>query len=130
MPSHFLNPASLSKPTGYSHVAVAEGRQIHISGQVSLDGSGTLIGKDDFAAQTEQVFRNLEAALAAAGAGFKDVFKMTTFVVGLTKERAAAVRAVRLRHFGDGPYPASTMVGVPALVDPDLLIEIEVIASA
>lgn len=129
MPPRFLNPHSLSSPTAYAHVAVVEGRQIHVAGQVALDASGALVGKGDIEAQAEQVYRNLAAALEAAGASLKDVFKATTFVVGLTKEKAAIIRAVRQRHFGAGPYPASTMVGIEALVDPDFLIEIEVIAS-
>lgn len=125
----FLNPETLSAPTGYSHVAlVPAGRQVHLSGQVALDAAGTLIGADDLAAQTEQVFTNVAAGLAAAGAGWPQVFKIVTYVVGLDSSRAAVVRQVRSRHFGAGPYPASTMVGVQALVDPRLLIEIEAIA--
>lgn len=129
MQQRFINPPGLSRPTAYAHVTITQGPQVHISGQVALDAAGALVGKDDLEAQTEQVFRNLAAALEAAGAGFKDVYKATTYVVGLTKERAAIVRRVRLRYFGDGPYPASTMVGIEALVDPDLLIEIEMSAS-
>lgn len=128
MPAEFLNPATLSKPTAYAHVSVVEGRQVHVSGQVALDASGALVGKGDLEAQTEQVYRNLAAALEAAGASLRQVFKATTYVVDLTKERAAVIRRVRQRHFGEGPYPASTMVGVEALVDPEFLIEIEVIA--
>ena len=69
------------------------------------------------------------AALGATGATFANVFKMVTYVVDLTPEKAAAVRVVRNRNFGDGPYPASTMVGVTSLVHPDMLIEVEVIAA-
>ena len=53
---------------------------------------------------------------------------MNTYVVGLTPEMLPPIRAARARHFGDGPYPASTLVGVTALVHPDLLIEVEVSA--
>jgi enamine deaminase RidA (YjgF/YER057c/UK114 family) len=52
-----------------------------------------------------------------------------TYVVGLTPDKVATVRAVRARRFGDGPFPASTLVGVTGLVDPELLIEIEAIAA-
>lgn len=124
------NPSGLSKPTGYSHVAVVSaGRQVHISGQVALDAAGNVIGKGDIGAQAEQVFRNLETALASVGADFSKVFKMVTYVVGLKPEMLPPVRAARAKHFGDGLYPASTLVGVTALVNPDLLIEVEVIAS-
>ena len=125
-----FNPSGLSKPTGYSHVAVVSaGRQVHVSGQVALNAQGQVVGTGDVAAQAEQVYANLLAALGAAGAKLSNVFKMVTYVVDLTPDKVLAVRAVRNRHFGDGPYPASTMVGVTALVNPDLLIEVEVIAA-
>ena len=131
MTTNFISPATLSKPTGYSHVAiVAAGKQVHVAGQVALDASGQVVGNGDLGAQAEQVYANLAAALAAAGASFKDVFKLVTYVVNLTPEKAAAIRVVRAKHLGTGPYPASTMVGVTGLVNPDLLVEIEVIATA
>ena len=131
MTTNFISPATLSKPTGYSHVAiVAAGKQVHVAGQVALDASGQVVGNGDLGAQAEQVYANLAAALAAAGASFKDVFKLVTYVVNLTPEKAAAIRVVRAKHLGAGPYPASTMVGVTGLVNPDLLVEIEVIATA
>ena len=130
MVAKFFNPPSLSAPTGYSHVAVvAAGRQIHLSGQVALNADGKIVGENDLTAQAEQVYRNLEAGLAAAGARFSNVFKVVTYVVGLDADKAAAIRTVRKRYLGDGPFPASTMVGVTALVDRRLLIEIEVIAA-
>ena len=101
-----ISPATLSKPAGYSHVTVVSaGKQIHVSGQVALNAAGEVVGKGDVGAQAEQVY------------------------VNLTPEKAAAVRAVRMKYLGDGPYPASTMVGVTALVTPDLLVEIEANAS-
>ena len=125
-----LNPATLSTPRGYSHVTVVTStRQVHISGQIAMNAAGEIVGKDDLAAQTEQVYANLGHALAAAGARLTDVFKVVTYVVGLTPDKVATVRAVRNKHLGDGPYPASTMVGVTSLVHPDLLIEIEAIAA-
>jgi enamine deaminase RidA (YjgF/YER057c/UK114 family) len=130
LPATFLNPPPLSKPTGYSHVAIAPaGRQVHLSGQVAFAADGSLVGEGDLAVQAEQVYVNLKAGLAAAGADFASVFKVVTYVVALDAEKAAIVRRVRMKYLGDGPYPASTMVGVSALVDPRLLIEIEVIAS-
>lgn len=129
MPTVRLNPPGISKPTGYSHVAIVPaGRQVHVAGQVAMNEARQLVGRGDLAAQAEQVYTNVTAALVGAGAKIADVFKMVTYVVDLTPDKAAAVRAVRNRHFGDGPYPASTMVGVTSLVDPDLLIEVEVIA--
>jgi enamine deaminase RidA (YjgF/YER057c/UK114 family) len=125
-----LNPATLAPPRGYSHVAVVTtGKQIHVSGQVALNTAGELVGKGDLAAQTEQVFVNLGHALASAGATIADVFKIVIYVVALAPDKVAAVRAVRNKHLGGGPFPASTMVGVTALVHPDLLVEIEAIAA-
>lgn len=125
-----LNPATLAKPAGYSHVAVVPaGRQVHLSGQVAFDAAGQVVGKGDVGAQAEQVYANLATGLTAAGANLGDVFKVVTYVVDLTPEKAAAIRAVRMKHLGAGPYPASTMVGVTSLVHPDLLVEIEVIAA-
>jgi enamine deaminase RidA (YjgF/YER057c/UK114 family) len=125
-----LNPATLSKPGTYSHVAIVpSGRQVHVSGQVALNAAGDLVGKGDLAAQTEQVYTNLGLALGAAGASLSDVFKLVTYVVGITPDKVATVRAARARFLGAGPYPASTMVGVTGLVHPDLLIEVEAIAA-
>jgi len=129
MPIQRLNPPTLSKPTGYSHATlVTAGRQLHISGQVALNAAGEIVGKGDIAAQAEQVYQNLKAALAAAGADMRHVFKVVTYVVDLTPARAADIRKVRLRHLPEGEYPASTMIGTTALVHPDFLIEIEAIA--
>ena len=97
------NPPTLSPARNYTHVVVvASGRQVHISGQIAMN---------------------------AAGATLADVFKVVTYVVGITPEKVAAVRAARAKFVGDGPFPASTMVGVTGLVHPDLLIEIEAIAA-
>jgi enamine deaminase RidA (YjgF/YER057c/UK114 family) len=129
MPIQRLNPPSLSKPTGYSHATlVTAGRQVHVSGQVALNASGEIVGKGDITAQTELVYQNLKAALSAAGADMRHVFKLVTYVVDLTPARAAEIRKVRLAHMTEGDYPASTMVGTTALVHPDFLIEVEAIA--
>jgi enamine deaminase RidA (YjgF/YER057c/UK114 family) len=125
-----FDPPTLSATRGYAHVTVISSpKQVHVSGQIALNAAGEVVGKGDLAAQTEQVYVNLGHALAAAGARLADVFKIVTYVVDLSPEKVAAVRAVRGKHFGDGPYPASTMVGVTGLVHQDLLIEIEAIAA-
>lgn len=125
-----INPASLAPPGRYCHVAVVSaGRQVHISGQIALDAMGQVVGEGDLAAQAEQVFANLAAGLAAAGADFSKVFKTVSYVVDLTPEKAAAIHRARVKYLGKGPYPASTMVGVTALVDPRFLVEIELIAA-
>ena len=125
-----IDPATLSPPRNYSHVTVITStRQVHVSGQVAMNMSGEVVGKGDLGAQTEQVYTNLGHALAAAGAKLSDVFKIVTYVVNLTPDKVAQVRAARAKFVGAGPFPASTMVGVTGLVHPDLLIEIEAIAA-
>ena len=73
-----FNPDTMMKPVaGYSQVAeVTGGKLVYIAGQVALDKSGAFIGKDDFPAQVEQVFKNLKAAVEAAGGDFNDVIKL------------------------------------------------------
>jgi reactive intermediate/imine deaminase len=121
------NPPTLSKPTGYTHIVEVTGpaRTIYISGQIAFDKDGTVVGAGDMKAQAEQVFKNLEAALTAAGAKFSDIVKMNSYITDMSKIQA--VRDVRTRYFGD-VTPASTFVQVAGLVRPELLLEIEVVA--
>ena len=121
------NPPALSKPTGYTHIVEVTGpaKTVYISGQIAYDKDGNVVGAGDMKAQAEQVFKNLEAALSAAGAKFSDIVKMNTYITDMDK--APAVREVRARYFGE-TTPASTFVKVAGLVRPELLLEIEVIA--
>src|SRR5947209_6848741 len=122
----YLNPPTLSAPTGYTHVVnVHRGRTVYIAGQVSLDKSGNVVGKGDFSAQATQVFENLKAALAAAGATFDNLVKVTTFVTDMSQ--MAVLRAIRSRYYGKNA-PASTLVQIVKLAHEDLMIEIEAIA--
>ena len=120
------NPQGLSTPTGYSHVVTAQGgKTVYIAGQVAFDAKGQLVGKGDLAAQTRQVFENLTVALKAAGATFANVVKANTYMRDASQ--VAVVREIRSKYF-TGDLPASTLVEVPRLANPDFLIEIEVIA--
>jgi len=131
MKKQYLNPKELNTPRFYSHAVTAEDARklVYVSGQVSWDAGGKVVGKGDLRAQSEQVFKNVAAALKAAGAGWGDVVKMNGYMVGLSAERVTAYREVRSRFLKEGALPASTLVGVPALVDPDLLLEVEVVAA-
>ena len=122
-----LNPPELTRPTGYTHIVEVTGaaKTIYISGQIAYDKDGKVVGEGDMRAQAEQVFKNLQAALAAAGAKFADVVKMNSYITDMSK--AQAVRDVRTRYFGD-VTPASTFVEVKGLVRPELMLEIEVVA--
>ncbi len=124
-----LRPQGLQINPAYSHVVVATGaRTVYVSGQIAIDESGALVGKNDLGAQTTQVMLNLGRALEAAGATFADVVKITTFVVGYRPEQCAVIGAARSPFFPAGEPPASTLVGVEALAAPGWLIEIEAIA--
>ena len=122
------NPPTLSKPTGYAHVVEfnGPGKTVYVAGQIALDKDGNVVGAGNMKAQAEQVFKNLQAALEAAGAKFSDVVKMNTYITDM--EQAPAVREVRARYFGD-TTPASTLVQVARLARPEFLLEIEVIAA-
>jgi reactive intermediate/imine deaminase len=122
------NPPTLSTPTGYTHIVevTGPGKTIYIAGQIALDKEGKVVGEGDMKAQAEQVFKNLEAALTAAGAKFSDVVKMNTYITDM--EKAPAVREVRARYFGT-TTPASTLVQVAKLARPEFLLEIEVVAA-
>jgi len=122
----YLNPPTLSVPTGYTHVVQAHsGRTIYVAGQVAFDKSGNLVGKNDFGAQATQVFENLKHALAAAGATFDNLVKVTTFVTDMSQ--ITTLRAIRARYYGKNA-PASTLVEIGKLAHEDLMIEIEAIA--
>ena len=129
MPNAFLKPTGLANAPTYSHVVTSTGTTtIYISGQVALDASGAVVGAGDLGAQTRQVMENLNVALAAAGATFADVVKITTFVVGYQPEHRPVIAEVRGQYLAADQPPASTLVGVQALASPDFLIEIEAVA--
>jgi enamine deaminase RidA (YjgF/YER057c/UK114 family) len=128
MTKQFPQAVDLPAPKGYSHVVSASGgTTVYVAGQVAFDAEGRVVGPGDLRVQTEQVFKNLVRALAAAGARIEDLVKITIFVVDYEPADREVIREVRGR-FIEGPPPASTLVGVQALVMPELMIEIEAIA--
>jgi enamine deaminase RidA (YjgF/YER057c/UK114 family) len=125
----FLNPPQLCPTFGWTHVvSTTGGTTVHISGQVGINERGEVVGGSDLKAQTEQAFHNISLALAAVGATFRNVVKTSLFVVGLKPEHVPIIREVRSRYVSAEHPPASTLVGVSALVGPDWLIEIEAVA--
>jgi enamine deaminase RidA (YjgF/YER057c/UK114 family) len=129
MQTQFVNPLTLCPTFGWTHVVTATGgKTVYISGQVSVNELGEVVGKGDLRAQAVQTFENLRLALAAVGANFRDVVKMNLYVVGLRPEQVPVLREVRSRHINPEQPPASTLVGVSALVGADWLIEIEAVA--
>jgi enamine deaminase RidA (YjgF/YER057c/UK114 family) len=119
-------------PTVYSPMRYAQGIRttggtiVWISGQVSQDKAGKLVHRGDFAGQARQALANLKAMVEAAGGTLNDIIKVNTYLTDLRyREELARVRA---EFFSEGKLPASTLVGVTGLADPDMLIEIEAIA--
>ncbi len=124
-----LRPEGLPHPPTYSQVVVAAGkRTIYVAGQIAVDQHGALVGANDLAAQTTQAMRNIGLALAAAGATYADIVKLTTYVVNYHPDHRAIIGKARAAFFTNSAPPASTLVGVTALAMPEWLIEIEAIA--
>ncbi|MFE0802501.1 RidA family protein [Streptomyces sp. NPDC058812] len=119
-------PDGVAPAAQYTHVVLGTGRFVAVSGQLALDEDGRLVGEGDPAAQARQVFENLRRCLAAAGASFDDVVKLTFFVTDMAHMNA--IRAARAEHIPDDRLPAASAVQVAALVRPEFLMEIEAFA--
>ena len=126
-----INPPELGTPPGYSQVVDVSARRIvFISGQTALDRDGHVVGKNDFAAQAAQVFRNLDVALRASGCTAANLVKLTVFLTDM--DNLASYREARNRFFATvtpQAAPAVTLVEVSKLYGPDFMIEIEAIAA-
>jgi enamine deaminase RidA (YjgF/YER057c/UK114 family) len=133
MSIELITPAALPTTTTHHQLSIATGSKlVFIAGQVALDADGNRVGDGDTAAQVEQCYVNIAAALAAAGATFDDVAKFTVYATDLSP---AALEA-----FGEGisracerlqiPQPMAplTGIGVVALAEPEFRVEIEAIA--
>lgn len=127
MNSH-INPTDIVTPfnNAYSHGVVIppNARVLHTAGQIGLRPDGSL--PTDIEAQAEQVWQNLLAIVRDAGMGVADIVKLTAYVVG--SENYPAYAAARSRHIGTHK-PASTAICVPALLKPEWLLEVELIAA-
>ncbi|MEU9252226.1 RidA family protein [Streptomyces sp. NPDC048270] len=119
-------PEGVAPAAGYAHVVIGTGRFVAVSGQCALDEQGAVVGEGDPAAQARQVFENLRRCLAAAGATFDDVVKLTYFVTDVA--HLPAVREARDAVIPADRLPASSAVQVAALFRPELLLEVEAFA--
>jgi enamine deaminase RidA (YjgF/YER057c/UK114 family) len=121
-------PPALFDPKAYSHVVEVEGgRLLFVSGQVPVNAQRQLTSKD-LREQVGRVYDNLETVLKSVGAGFENVIKTNNYLTNISQ--AGVFREVRDQRFAHVKNrPASTTVVVTALVDPDYLLEIEVIAA-
>jgi enamine deaminase RidA (YjgF/YER057c/UK114 family) len=124
----YINPAGLPA-YGYSNVVVVQGavKTIYIGGQDAVNDKGEIVGKGDIAAQTRQIFHNLQVALAAGGASLEHIIKWTIYVVQGNDIRPGF--AVFQEVWGNRPNPPTiSMAFVAGLAKPDFLVEIDAIA--
>jgi enamine deaminase RidA (YjgF/YER057c/UK114 family) len=125
----YINPDALNKNPAFTNVVVVTGagKTVYVGGQDAVDATGAIVGKGDLAAQTEQVLKNIEIALAAAGAQFEHIIKWNLYIVQGQPLRAGF--AAFQRVWGNRPNPpAITAMFVAGLAHPDLLLEMDAIA--
>ncbi|GAA2433485.1 RidA family protein [Streptomyces mauvecolor] len=127
-----VNPDGLPTVDAYRQVAVASGsRTVFIAGQVAWGFDGVTVGVGDLAAQVEQCYLNVATALAAVGGTFRDVAKLTVYVVDWTPDKMRLLMdgvARAAGRLGLVPVPPATLIGVAALDVPQHLVEIEATA--
>ncbi|MFD4292898.1 RidA family protein [Rhodococcus sp. NPDC058532] len=132
MPVTLLNPEGLPTPDVYRQLSVATGsRLVFLAGQVARDADGNRVGEGDLAAQVEQAYLNVGTALAAIGGSFDDVAKLTIYIVDWTPDKMPLLgegvsRAAE--KLGVDPVKPITLLGVAALGEPDLMVEVEATA--
>ncbi|RJQ84060.1 RidA family protein [Amycolatopsis panacis] len=127
-----VSPGGLPKVDLYRQVSVGTGsRFVFVAGQVACDADGKLVGEGDFAAQVEQCYLNVATALAEAGAKFSDVVRLTCYLVDWTPDKMSGFQkgleraAAKLGYLPQAPF---TGIGVAALAEPGLLVELEATA--
>ena len=115
----------MPEPISHFVHVVRAGRLVFVSGCVGSDDKGHTVGGSDVVAQARQAHENIKRCLAAAGATFADVCKVTVFLKNVAHREA--VNTVRKEYFGKS-RPASTLIEISQFVRPDLLLEIEATA--
>jgi enamine deaminase RidA (YjgF/YER057c/UK114 family) len=126
----YLNPPGMVSNPAFSQVVVASGpvKLVYVGAQTPVDGSGTIVGKGDIAAQTEQVLKNLESCLRAAGAGPEHIAQWNVYIVHDQPVRPAFEAS--MHWWGSRPNPPANSVvlvsGFPLL--PDVLLAIDAVA--
>ena len=118
--------AGINEPVSHYTDAVRWGDLLFVSGIAPLDAEGRLVGGDDAVKQTRQIFENMKRILAAAGAGFADVLRVTVYLTDNADR--ARINPVRQEYFGT-TRPASTLIEVSAFVVPGMKVEIEAVVG-
>ena len=117
---------ALNEPISHYTDAVRWGDKLYISGLAPLDRNGRLVGGADAAAQTRQIFENMNLILDAAGAGFQDVLRVTVYLTDIADR--TVINPVRQTYFG-ATRPESTLIEVSALAVPGMKVEIEAVVG-
>ena len=131
MSNHSVDPDGLFKFAGFHQVMVSTGNKtIYIAGQVAFDKDMNFVGKGDYEAQTVRALQNVAVAAKAAGATPEDVLSSVLYVKGLKPEVTQQVMKGMAVAIDGKPFPAHAynIVGVDALSDLDVLIEISAVA--
>lgn len=127
-----VDPAGLPEVPIYRQVAVATGsRTVYVAGQVAVTADGTRVGEDDLAAQVQQCYLNVGTALAEVGGSFDEVVRLTVYLVDWTPDKMPLVVegiARAATTLGVTPCAPLTGIGVAALAEPGLLVEVEATA--
>jgi reactive intermediate/imine deaminase len=127
MPYTTITPAEAKPVAQYKMATRMEGgRLLYIAGQVARDTEGNVLAPGDIRTQARQVFENLRQVLQAAGGDVSDLLKITTYITKI--ENFPVVAEVRSQFF-PGEMPASTLIVVSRLAQPELLIEVEGMAA-
>jgi enamine deaminase RidA (YjgF/YER057c/UK114 family) len=124
-----INPDDLSKNPAFTQVVAVTGpgKTIYIGGQDAVDASGAIIGKGDIQGQVEQVFKNLQTALEASGAGLEHVVKWNIYIVQGQPLRPAFEASQKI--WGGRPNPpAISVMFVAGLANAEFLVEVDAIA--
>ncbi len=123
--------SGLTPGTRYSHAVTVTGKIAFVAGQVPLDAEGDLVGAGDLAAQTTQVLHNLGLVLTELGAGWADVVKLGWYVLDVSQVHLIREARSTVMRLDDGtvPNPASTLVQVSGLVQPEFLVEVDAVVA-
>jgi 2-iminobutanoate/2-iminopropanoate deaminase len=128
-PARHANPPGMASPTAYSQVVEVNGphRIVFVAGQTGQDANGK-VAAGGIRAQATQVMENIKTALASVGGGFEHVVKLNTYMLDIDRD-GPAYREIRASYFSNkAVLPASTLLQVSRLANPDYLLEVEALA--
>jgi enamine deaminase RidA (YjgF/YER057c/UK114 family) len=125
----YINPPTLHQNPAFTNVVTAAGpvRTVYVGGQNAVDTSGAIVGKGDFKAQSEQIMKNIQAALEAGGAGWEHVVKMNIYVLQGQSLQEGFAAFQQIGGNRSNP-PSISVLFVAGLAHPDFLAEVDAIA--